>query len=355
MDATKFARRCILDLKDYVPGKPIEEVQRELGLQDVLKMASNENLLGQSPLALDAMVQELKQNGYYYPEGGCTRLVNALAAKFNLEPEQFVVDNGIDGVITLIGMAFIESGDEVICGRYTFPAYASITIKLGGKPVIVPNLDNYRLDIDGFIKAISPKTKLVFLCNPNNPTGTFSTTREFERLLEALPKHALLISDEAYQEFAIDSDYPQTIPYMESNPQLIILRTFSKLMGLAGVRIGYAMAHKDLARMMMKVREPFPVNRAAQAGALASLRDSNFIQQLYEGLKTLGIRAIPSQTNFILADLGKPCGDIYSRMLSMGVILRPLGPQGLPNCLRITVGTSDQNERMLKALAKALE
>jgi len=366
MDATKYIRRCILDMKDYVPGKPIEEVQRELGLRDVIKMASNENLLGQSPQAVQAMIDELRNNGHYYPESGCTNLVKSLAKKHSLSPENFVVDNGVDGVIKLLALACVEQGDEVICGQYTFPAYASVTTLMGGKPVAIPHLGDYRLDVDGFIRAISPRTKLIFLCNPNNPTGTISKTGEFEKLLNALPERALLISDEAYFEFVDDPDYPRSIEYMGNHPQLVILRTFSKLMGLAGVRVGYAMADKELVRMLMKVRDPFPVNRAAQAGALASMEDSDFLElalsmvkrgkeQLYQGFWKLGLNFVPSQSNFILVDLGRPCTGVYNKMLSLGIIVRPLASFGLPNCIRITVGKPEQNERALAALARALK
>lgn len=365
MDATKYARHCILDIKDYVPGKPVEEVQRELGLEDIIKLASNENQLGPSPLALQAMIKELNNNANFYPEGPCTNLTNVLAEKLNLKPEQFIIDNGVDGVITLIGLAFIDHNDEVICGQYTFPAYASVTKKMDGVPIIIPNTPDYRLDIDAFIKAITPKTKLIFLCNPNNPTGSFTKKNEFDRLINAIPDHTLLISDEAYYEYAIDPDYPQTIPYLAKHPNLIILRTFSKIMGLAGVRIGYSIAHPDIIRMIMKVREPFPVNRIAQAGALASLQDTDFTtrslqtvnegkKQLAHGFQALDLKCYPSQTNFVLVDLGRPSQEIFEKMLLQGVIIRPLGPQGLPTCLRFTVGTAEQNERALFALAKAL-
>ncbi|MHB8112322.1 MAG: histidinol-phosphate transaminase [Bellilinea sp.] len=366
IDIHKITRQAILDIKEYVPGKPIEEVKRELGLEDVIKLSSNENPLGPSPMALQAMIDEIKENVHYYPEPQSPMLVEKLARIFQLKPNQFFVNNGVDGVLSMIAMAFIESGDEVVTSQYSFFSYQSVTSRMAGKMILVPQTQDRRFNIDGIIAALTPKTKIVFLCNPNNPTGTITYQNEFERLLAAVPENCLLISDEAYYEYVDHPDYPQTIPYLKDHSNLIITRTFSKVMGLAGVRVGYAIAHESIIRILQKVADAFPVNRVAQAGALAGLDDREFIDrsvrtakqgrdQLYQGLSKMGLAATPSHTNFILVDLGIPAGPVYEAMLAQGVIVRPLGPQGLPTCLRITVGTPDQNERALAALERALQ
>ncbi|MBA4421398.1 MAG: histidinol-phosphate transaminase [Anaerolinea sp.] len=366
IDINKITRQCIIDIKEYVPGKPIEEVKRELGLEDVIKLSSNENPLGTSPMAIQAMIKEVQENVHYYPEALSPLLVAKLARIYQLDPNQFFINNGVDGVLSMIAMAFINSGDEVVTSQYSFYSYQSVTAHMDGKMILIPQTQDRRFNIDAIIAALTPKTKIVFLCNPNNPTGTITTRDEFERLLSSVPENCLLVSDEAYYEFVDAPDYPQTIPYLKDHSNLIITRTFSKVMGLAGVRVGYAIAHESIIRVLRKVCDAFPVNRIAQAGALAGLDDQEFIDrsvrivkqgryQLYHGLLNMGLNAIPSHTNFVLVDLGIPVAQIYEAMLSQGVIVRPLGPQGLPSCLRITVGTSIQNERALIALKRALQ
>ena len=364
-DITKIARQCILNIKPYVPGKPVEEVKRELGLTDVLKLASNENPLGASPMAIEAMIKDLQDNANYYPESLCPALTKKLGQQHQLDPSHFFVSNGVDGVISMIGLAFIEINDEVVTSQYSFFAYQNVTARMGGRINLIPQTTDLSFDIDRIIASVTSKTKAVFLCNPNNPTGTITRRNDFEKLLAALPENTLLISDEAYYQFANDPDYPQTVPYLDNHPNLIITRTFSKVMGLAGLRIGYAIAHPDIISTLRKVMDPFPVNRTAQAGAIASLDDSEFLErsirvvvegrsQLYQGLVKLGLKTSPSQTNFVFVDLERLSTPIYNAMLLEGVIVRPMEPQGLPTCLRITVGTKEQNTRALDALARAL-
>jgi histidinol-phosphate aminotransferase len=366
IDIQKITRKCILDLKEYVPGKPIEEVKRELGLEDVIKLSSNENPLGASPLALQAMVKEIHGNVHTYPEALSPVLAAKLAQIYDLDPNQFLFNNGVDGVLSMIAMAFVDSGDEVVTSQFSFFSYQSVTAHMGGSMILVPQTEDRRFDIDAIIAALTPRTKIVFLCNPNNPTGTITYRDEFERLLAAVPENCLLVCDEAYYDYVDDPEYPQTIPYLKDHSNLIITRTFSKVMGLAGVRIGYAIANQSIIQVLRKVCDPFPVNRVAQAGALAGLDDQDFLDrsvrivkqgrdQLMAGLLNLGLKATPSQTNFILIDLGFPAGPIYEAMLRQGVIVRPLGSQGLPTCLRFTVGLPDQNERALTALRNAIE
>ncbi|HPB40350.1 MAG TPA: histidinol-phosphate transaminase [Flexilinea sp.] len=362
-DVNKIARPCILVRKEYVPGKPVEEVTREYGITDIIKLASNENPLGASPLAVEAMIKEIRANANYYPESLCPKVAEKLAEKFNLSPNNFYIDNGEDGVITMLGLTFINPGDECIMAELTFPAYENIVGKMDGKSIVIPMTKDYRFDVDGMIRAITPKTKIVFLCNPNNPTGTIIYKDEFERLLAAVPENTLFVCDEAYYEFVDDPNYPQSLDYFNDHPNLIVMRTFSKIMGLASVRIGYAIAHKEIVQVMLKTREPFPVNRVAQAGALAAMDDKEFCdktftvnaagrKQLFEGLKQMGFEVYAGQANFIFANLGKPSMPVFEGLLKEGVIIRPLAPQGAPNCIRVTIGTPEQNERFLNSFRK---
>ncbi len=362
MDVKKIARPSILVRKDYVPGKPVEEVTREYGITDIVKLASNENPLGTSPKALEAMTAEL-QHINSYPESLCPNVVSKLAKKYNVTKENIYVDNGEDGVITMLGLTFVNPGDECIMSELTFPAFENIVGKMDGKSVIVPLTKDYRYDVDAVIKAITPKTKIVFLCNPNNPTGTIITKAEFEKLLNAIPENTLLFSDEAYYEFVDDPDYPQTLEYLEKHPNLVIGRTFSKVYGIAGTRIGYLIANPEIIKVMLKTREPFPVNRIAQAGAIAAMDDHEFVnetikvnaegrKQISEALKNMGFEVYPGQSNFVFANLGKPVVPVYEGLLREGVIIRPLGPQGAPNCIRVSIGTKDQNDRFIRSFQK---
>ena len=366
IDINKISRQCIREFKEYVPGKPVEEVKRELGLENVLKLSSNESPLGASPMAVQAMIKELKENCHYYPESLCPVLAGKLAQIHKLDPDQFFINNGVDGVLSMIAIAIIDCGDEVVTSQFSFQAYENVTTRMGGKIILVPQTVDHRFDIDGIIGALTPQTKIVFLCNPNNPTGTITTRAEFERLLAAVPENTLVVSDEAYYDFVEDPAYPQTISYLKKYTNLVITRTFSKAMGLAGLRIGYAIAHPEIIKVLRKVTDPFPVNRIAQAGALAGLDDHEFLRcsveiiregrkQVYDGLLKMGLSPVPSQANFVYVDLGMPSTPIYERMLRLGVIVRPLAPQGMPTSLRFTVGTPDQNNRALNTLAKALE
>jgi histidinol-phosphate aminotransferase len=236
---------------------------------------------------------------------------------------------------------------------------------MGGECVRVPLTSDYRLDVEGIISAVTPRTKIVCLCNPNNPTGTIIVQEEFERLLSSLPETVLLVADEAYYDFADDPAFPQSVSHLCDYPNLIILRTFSKIMGLAGIRVGYAMAHPDIVKVMLKAREPFPVNRPAQAGALAALDDVDFVrrtlqvnregrEQYYQAFEAMELTWYPTQTNFVFVDLGRPVEPVFQAMLRDGVIVRPLTSMGELDGMRITIGTAEQNERTIAALSKAL-
>lgn len=361
----KVARQCILARKDYIPGKPIEEVQQELGITDIIKMASNENPLGASPKAIEAMIEEIRTNAARYPVSLCTAMGEKLAKYLGVKPSQLYIDNGGDAVITMLGLTFINPEDEVVTAELTFPAYENITTKMGGKLIKVPMTAEGGYDLKGIAAAITPHTKLVFLCNPNNPTGRFIPKDELLAFMEKLPETVLLFMDEAYYDFADDPAYPQTIPLLDRFPNLIVMRTFSKVMGLAGIRCGYCVASEEIVKAMMKAREPFPVNRVAQAGVMAALDDREFIQktldnnaagrkQFYAAFEEMGLSYYPSQTNFIFVDLKQSAEDVFQAMLREGVIIRPLTSQGAPEAVRITVGLPEENARTIQALKKVL-
>jgi histidinol-phosphate aminotransferase len=366
MNIEKIVRPNLTHLKAYVPGKPIEEVQQEYGLSDVIKLASNENPLGASPKAVEAMMLEIQQQANYYPDGSSLALVKKLAQKHQVNADQIFVESGLDGVITLLGTAFVEPQDEVILSRYSFPVYESMVTKMAAQIVMVDQTADFVVDIEAMIRAVTPKTKMICLCNPNNPTGTIYTRAAFEKLLSAVPEDVLIISDEAYYEFADDEAYPQSLTYQSQYPNLVVLRTFSKVFGLASVRVGYAVGHPELIGALLKVREAFAVNRMAQAGAIAALDDTEFVQktiaanrqgkkQYYEGFERLNLTYYPSQTNFILVEVPGDSMEIYKSMLKQGVIVRPMVAQGLPHHLRISIGTEAQNDRAIAALENSIK
>lgn len=365
-DIQKIVRQCILNRKEYIPGKPIEEVEREYGITDIVKLASNENPLGTSPLAVEAMIREIQERSHLYPESLCHDLTRKLAVKSGLRPESIFMDNGADGVISMIGFTFLNPEDEVIFAEISFPAYDNIAAKMGAKSVRIPMRQDLTTDVDGMIKAVTENTKLIFLCNPNNPTGLITSKKEFDRLMVQTPENVLVVSDEAYFEFADhDKNYPDTLSYLDKHKNLIILRSFSKVMGLAGLRLGYAMAAPEIVKAMLKAREPFPVNRIAQAGALAALDDDAFIEKTrrlnqeglrfyYDAFDAIGLTWYKSHTNFIMVDVGMDADFVFEELLKKGIIVRPLKSQGIKNGLRITVGLPEQNNRVIKALKEIL-
>jgi histidinol-phosphate aminotransferase len=362
-DVTKLARKGILGLKPYVPGKPIEEVRRDLGLKEIVKLASNENSNGPSPEAIRAIVAEL-ENIYQYPDPACTLLRSALAQKLGIGEELITVANGCDNIIYMVGAAFVNDGEEVIMADPTFPVYESVTRIMGGRPVPV-KLKNYIHDLDGMAERISSKTKLVFLCNPNNPTGTIVSKAALNRFLALLPDHVVLVLDEAYFDYVTEKDYPDGVSLIGGDSSMIALRTFSKIYGLAGLRVGFAVGNGDLIGLLERVREPFPVNRVAQAAALAALRDEGHVERvlrineegkafLYEQFQRLGIDYVPTQGNFIFVDFKRDSQEIYDALLKEGVIIRPGSIWDYPTSARITIGTMDENRRLIEKLEKVL-
>jgi histidinol-phosphate aminotransferase len=363
LKAENLARKGILKIISYVPGKSIEEVQKEFGAKRWTKLASNENLLGPSPKAVAAIRKELSKI-YLYPEGPCTVLRRALAEKFALPEERVVISNGADNLILMIASAFVDEGDEVVMADPTFSVYTNVTQIMGGKPIKV-KLKDFTHDLDTMLKKVNRKTKLVFICNPNNPTGTTVSLESFNYFLSKLPKHVIVILDEAYGDFVEDAFYPNGLDYIREKRQLIVLRTFSKVYGLAGLRIGYALGREDLVDCLYKVRDPFPVHRLAQVAAVAALNDEGHaiksIQLVYEGkrylykeLDRLGLSYVPSQANFIFIDFEKDSEEIFQVLLRGGVIIRPGKIWGYRTFARVTIGRMDDNRRFIKALKKIM-
>lgn len=357
----RLARKGILKINSYIPGKSIEEVQKEFGTKRWIKLASNENLLGPSPKALAAIRKELP-NIYLYPEGPCTILRKALSKKFSLPESMVVISNGADNLILMIACAFVDEGDEVIMADPTFSVYTNVTQIMGGRPINV-RLKDFTHDLDGMLRKVNRKTKLVFICNPNNPTGTIVSQESFNHFLSKLPRGVIVILDEAYGEFVEDPFYPNGLAFIREGRQLILLRTFSKVYGLAGLRIGYALGMEDLVDCLYQVRDPFPVHRLAQVAAVAALKDENHaiksIQLVYEGRKylykeldRLGISYVPSQANFVFIDFKRDSEGVLRAFLKEGIIIRPGKIWGYPTCARVTIGRMEDNRRFIKALKK---
>ena len=352
-------RHGIADIKPYIPGKPVQEVKRELGLEDVIKLASNENPLGPSPLAVEAMKAAL-QEVHLYPDAECYELREAVAASLHVSPDQLIFGNGGEELITLVGKAFINEGDSCVISRDVYDAYESVVRIMGGK-ICYSDLADYRIDLEDMLQKTDEKTKIVFICNPMNPTGTIVTRQGLEHFLEHIPQKTLVVLDEAYSHFVSDPDYPDGIDYVRLGKNVIVLRTFSKIYGLGGIRIGYGVAHPELIQYLRQVKEPFNVNVLAQVGALAALGDDTHLNRtlnlvrtekafLYEEFSAMGIRFIPSEANFIFIDVGMEARLLFQQMLKRGIIIRPGDIWNLPNFVRLTIGTREQNLKFIDAL-----
>ncbi|HHV93221.1 MAG TPA: histidinol-phosphate transaminase [Firmicutes bacterium] len=357
-------RKNILDIAPYQPGKPISEVKREKGLTDVIKLASNENPLGPSPKAVAALQQSLGSL-HIYPDGSCFELRQALAKRLGVDPMELIFGNGSDEVIKMLGLTFLEPGDEVLTCEPTFSEYAYAAHLMGARFKSLA-LKDYAFDLEALLTAIGPKTKMVFICNPNNPTGAYVNKSAVEDFLAGVPHHVLVVFDEAYYEYVTAEDYPDTIRYVREGRNVVVLRTFSKIYGLAGLRIGYGIAPGHIAQLVRRVREPFNVNAAAQIAALAALEDEEHVRRsrelneagkawLYLELEKLGLEYVPSQTNFIFVDLKQDSQVVYQRLLDRGIIARSGGVFGCPNWLRVSIGTEEENCRLIEALAEVLE
>jgi histidinol-phosphate aminotransferase len=352
----------IAALQPYVPGKPIEELERELGIAGAVKLASNENPLGPSPRAVQAMRAAL-EGVHRYPDGASFRLREKLAARHRVAPEQLVFGCGADEILELVAKAFLGFGDEAVFAWPSFAMYPIVTRGMGATPVPVPLDADLVHDLDAMGAAVGPRTRVVLVCNPNNPTGTSVGAAAFDRFVAALPEDVVLLVDEAYVDFARRRDFPDTLAWIERRPGTLSLRTFSKIAGLAGLRVGYAIADRELAGYLERARHPFNVNVLAEVAAVAALDDREHlertlrtnaegIESLRRELAALDIETWPSDANFVLAKLGR---DAYERLLREGVIVRPLAGFGMPEHVRITVGLPEENERLLKALRRLAE
>jgi len=356
------SRAAIADLVPYEPGKPAEELMRERGLDSVVKLASNEGPWGPLPgaaAAIQAGIAGLNR----YPDGANVLLRAALAERHGVDPAEVVVGHGADSVINNLSLALLEPGAEVVFGWPSFPSYLLDTRMMGAVPVMVPLTADHAYDLDAMLAAVTDRTRLVYVCNPNNPTGTMVGRQALASFLRQLPAHVLPVLDEAYAEYVTDPEYADGIAefFRAGECPVVVLRTFSKIFGLAGLRVGYAVAPREIVRAIDKVRNAFDVTALAQVAALASLHELEGVQErvaanavgrarLTEAVRALGMRPVESVANFVCVLLDGSGRELYERMLDRGVIIRPLDPFGMPNGVRITVGTDEENDIAIEAL-----
>jgi len=347
----------------YSPGKPIEEVEREFGVSDSVKLASNENPLGPSPRALQAIAAALP-GLHRYPDGGGYALRQALARHWNVCADWLILGNGSNELLELVGRSFLQPGDEVLYARQAFVVYEMVAQMTGATKVAVP-LKDFAHDLPTMQAAITAKTKLIFVANPNNPTGTCVDPRALEAFLAAVPRDIVVVLDEAYYEYLPPELRPDTLQFVRGGRWLLVLRTFSKIYGLAGLRIGYGIGPAELVGLLNKVREPFNTNSLAQVGAAAALADDAHVSAsraandagrtfLVERFRRMGLPVVPSVANFLLVDVGRPGAQVTEALLRRGVIVRPVAGYGFPTHLRITIGTASENERCAAALQAVL-
>ncbi len=365
MDFEKLFRPGILGTRPYTPGKPVEEVQRELGLEHVIKLASNENPEGPLPAVLEAITQAAKQINRY-PDAASYRLTHRLAEHLEVQPGNLIFGNGSNEVIDMLIRALVSPGENVVYSEHSFLVYAltaGVHFECGRA---VPLDEHDKHDLPAMADRIDEKTKLVIVCNPNNPTGTYNSREEFESFLARVPRNVIVAVDEAYYEYAVAADYPQALPLMKDHPNLVLLRTFSKIHSLAGLRLGYAIAHEDLVAQLHKTREPFNVNMLSQAAAIACLenwhevegrarRNREQLEWMSTQLAELGLQVVPSQTNFVFARCDRDAGKLTQDLMQHGVIVRPMHAFGLGSgAVRISIGLPEENQTCIRALKEIL-
>jgi histidinol-phosphate aminotransferase len=356
-------RPAIAELVAYEPGKPVEEVQRELGLERVVKLASNEGQFGPFPAAVEALERGIPMLNRY-PDGGAYRLVRALAEKHGVEPENVIVGGGADAVLNYLSMAALDPGDEIVCGWPSFPIYVIDALKMGAVPVRVP-LTEHHYDAERILAAVTERTKIAYLCNPNNPTGTMIPRADVEAFVAGVPERVLTVLDEAYFEYVDDPEYPDGIEELvKAGRRVLVLRTFSKIYGLAGLRVGYGVGPADVVEAVKKMRNAFDITQPAQDAALASLGDDAELERrgranaearerLLALCADLGLPvAEPAVANFVYAEVGGDSRAVFEALLREGVIVRPLGPFGAPEAIRITVGSVEENEAFAEAFRR---
>ncbi len=366
MTINELARPWVAGLGVYEPGRPIEEVAREMGFQDageIIKLASNENALGVSPKAVLAMKKSARQM-HLYPDGGAFYLRQALGKKLNVAPEQIIAGAGSNELIEFIGHVFLDSSTSIVMADRAFVVYKLVADMFRARTIKVP-MKEYVHDLDAMLAAITPDTRVVFVANPNNPTGTMVDQAALDRFMERVPDHVLVAFDEAYIELLPPERQPDCLKYVRAGRKVIILRTFSKTYGLAGLRIGYGVASEDCIKLLQRVRQPFNTTAMAQVAAIAALEDEDFVirtrAMTQDGLAYLGaafskmkLEYVPSSANFIMVKVG-PGRKIFDAMQRAGVIVRPMDPYGLPEYVRITIGTRAENRRCISVLKKVLK
>ncbi len=367
-DFISLAAAGVQSLNPYQPGKPIDELEREYGVSNALKFASNENPLGPSPHVLEAARKALPEV-WLYPDGNGFRLKEKIAAHCGIATDQITLGNGSSDLLDFVVRVFVSPGREVLFSEHSFAIYPILTQAADGKGIATPARE-WGCDLHALRAVVTDNTALVFIANPNNPTGTWLEGGSLERFVRDLPDHVMVVIDEAYFEYASDpavgaDGYPNTVEWVERYPNLMVTRTFSKCYGLAGLRVGYSVSHPRVAELMNRVRPPFNVNRIALVAAEAALDDdvhrqrsvgmnASGLKQLMAGFERLGLKYIPSVGNFICVDVGDDAAPVYEALLCEGVIVRPVANYGMPRHLRITVGTSEHNDIMLSALQKVL-
>ena len=364
-DFLSLARPGVQKLSPYVPGKPVEELAREFGLrpQDIVKLASNENPLGPSPTVREAVAAALAELTRY-PDGNGFALKQALAAKLGVDTASITLGNGSNDILELVARAFVGPEHEVVFSDHAFAVYPIVTQAVGAKAVSVPAKD-WGHDLDAMAAAITPATRVVFIANPNNPTGTWIERPALEAFLDRVPENVIVVLDEAYTEYVETDDVPNGVDYLPRYANLLVSRTFSKAYGLAALRVGYGLSSPVIADALNRVRQPFNVNSLALAAALAALQDEAYLiesrrinrqgmQQLEDGCAALGLSWIPSRGNFLAIDVGREAAPIFQALLREGVIVRPVANYGMPNHLRVTIGLPEENQRFLDALKQVL-
>ncbi len=363
VDLLALATPGVRGLQPYQPGKPLEELAREYGIRDAVKLASNENPLGPSPKALAAARAAL-EDMTRYPDGNGFALKQALSRHLDVAMERLVLGNGSNDVLEFVARALVTPEHEVIFSRHAFAVYPIVTQAVGARAVVTPARD-WGYDLAAIRAAVSERTRVIFIANPNNPTGTWLPGAELEAFVRELPPEVVVVIDEAYHEYVREPAYASALDWCQAYPNVLVTRTFSKAYGLAGLRIGYGVAHPDLADVLNRVRQPFNVNSAALAAAQAALEDSDYLarsvalnqagmRQLQAGFERLGLTYIPSVGNFISFELPMDAGEVYQRLLRQGVIVRPVANYDMPRHLRVSIGTEDENQRFLAALEQVL-
>lgn len=352
-------------IKPYVPGKPVEELERDLGIQNSVKLASNENPLGPSVKAMKALLQSIMIPDVStalnrYPDGSGYYLKEALAERLSIKEDEVILGNGSNELLDIAVRTFIQPGDEAVMAQPSFVVYSMSVQAQGGKSVQIP-LRDYTHDLGAMADAVTTKTKILFISSPNNPTGTINKKEEFDRMMKRIPDGVLVVADEAYIEYVTDPEYADGMKHFRDGRDILILRTFSKIYGLAGLRIGYGLAQKNIVTEMNKLRPPFNTNSLAQKAALQALQDDEHVQTsravnaqgkgfLYAQLERLGITYVPTEANFIYMPLEQDAGELYNKLLREGIIVRPMGPREI----RVTIGLPEENKRFIEALKKVI-